>query len=316
MDTLSNVLQFCHGEIILDALCVLKGDFHITHDALPHKEAMFHLMLTGNCSITAACGTSYQIQQGDFLLLTQGQAHSVSHTSTPTQSTVQPIWQHTSKLLSIKSTQGASLGSDVDILCGRIRYQQNLGKALLQSLPAVLVAHLHQTPGVPALQLFTHTIRQEVALQTSGSWHIINALVQTLFVYALRSYTQQNPMQASWVLLLADARLAASVHAMLQQPEVNWSLHSLAQKANMSRATYARKFKALANTTPLNFLQNIRIMHASELLIHSKRTISDIACATGYRSEAAFSKVFKQHQGMPPSIWRRQHSNLNLATIL
>ncbi len=311
MDSLSQLIELCHGEMILDALCILDGEFDIPHDSLPKGEAMFHLVLTGSCIVTPENNQSYRIEQGDFFILTQGQSHRVSYKKNITKPQA-TFWQKTNQQLPIYTTSNAKIGTGLDLLCGRIRYPQHLGKALLQSLPPILNAHLYHKPGMPTLSLLTNILRQESASEELGSWSIINALAQTLLVYALRCYGQQNHLQASWIHLLSDERLSKSIQAMLQFPAYNWSLSRLAETANMSRATYARHFKNLSNETPLAVLQSIRIMHASQLLMHSKKSISTIAEASGYRSEAAFTKVFKQLQGNPPSIWRKQNSNNSL----
>lgn len=47
-----------------------------------------------------------------------------------------------------------------------------------------------------------------------------------------------------------------------------------------------------------------RIRQASELLVYTNRSVSDIAFALGFSSVAHLSKQFTQHRGLPPSHFR------------
>ncbi|ENM5747543.1 helix-turn-helix domain-containing protein [Vibrio mimicus] len=286
MGGLSKFLSLAQGELFQDIICLLERELIIPHQPLPAGEAMFHLVLDGHCWLRLDKEPPQHLGPGSFVLSSQGQAHSISR----------------------EVVEGHS--SYVDLLCGRIKYAKGAGNLLMQGLPAQICVCLSQYPGLPVLQLLTDTLRREYLQSKPGASAIINAIVQIIFAYALRAYANMNNSKPSWLTLLADERLGKSVQAMLRSPEQPWSLYSLGKLSSMSRATYARQFKDKSGSTPGEVLLTIRMMHASRLLINSRRTLVDIAEAVGYQSEAAFSKAFKSLLGVNPGQWRRQQRNL------
>lgn len=82
-------------------------------------------------------------------------------------------------------------------------------------------------------------------------------------------------------------------------------LASLAEIANFSPYHFHRIFKALVKE-PLNqYIQRIRIEKAAAMLSYStKDSVTDIALACGFRSPAAFARVFKTHFGVSATQWR------------
>ncbi|WP_328514845.1 helix-turn-helix transcriptional regulator [Ralstonia solanacearum] len=72
----------------------------------------------------------------------------------------------------------------------------------------------------------------------------------------------------------------------------------------MSRATYARHFKARADMTVWDFLTRVRMTLACDQLLHTRYSVGEIAARVGYQSEAAFGKAFRQLLGMTPARYR------------
>jgi transcriptional regulator GlxA family with amidase domain len=54
-----------------------------------------------------------------------------------------------------------------------------------------------------------------------------------------------------------------------------------------------------------DFLEQIRIKHATDLLFTSEKTIDEIAQDVGYNSAHAFRRAFKRVSGVLPSLYRK-----------
>ena len=78
----------------------------------------------------------------------------------------------------------------------------------------------------------------------------------------------------------------------------------------MSRSTFAARFRSLVQTAPLTYLNRWRMYLAASLLRDDRMNVSAVTERIGYESEAAFSKAFKGHFGMPPSAYRAQPSRV------
>jgi transcriptional regulator GlxA family with amidase domain len=81
-------------------------------------------------------------------------------------------------------------------------------------------------------------------------------------------------------------------------------LQSVARRFKISVRSLNRRFKVAADTTPLRYLQEIRIQHAKELLKRSNLSIAEICYQVGYQDTSYFSSLFKQMNGVTPLQYR------------
>ena len=79
----------------------------------------------------------------------------------------------------------------------------------------------------------------------------------------------------------------------------------LADRFQLSPRSLNRRFKQAANTTPLQYLQDLRIAQAKELLKQSNLVISEIADRVGYQDASYFTGLFKKINSVTPKEYRR-----------
>jgi len=72
-----------------------------------------------------------------------------------------------------------------------------------------------------------------------------------------------------------------------------------------SKSTLYRKLKSLTGLSPVEFIRNIRLKHAAQMLINNKGNISDIAFSVGFNDPKNFSKCFKAEFGLTPSEYQK-----------
>lgn len=302
MDSLTHLIQLARPQVSLDLRCRLAGSFLIDHEPSEPDIASFHIILDGSCVITPTKGESIKANAGDFILFPQGEGHRISDVrkSTCKQS---HITMNLDGHLPLR--QNCEGEADVDLLCGRFVLGKGPAELLFKSLPTPLHVSLAAQTSSPALQILVNLMRDEAARQDIGSLAIITALSHVLFVMALRVYSDQHPETASILSVLSDVRLGPSVQAMMANPAYSWTIEELGQVAAMSRATYARQFRTRAGSTVWEFLTQVRMMIASELLKNTNRNAADIGMEVGYQSEAAFGKAFQQSLGTTPGRYRR-----------
>jgi AraC-like DNA-binding protein len=99
--------------------------------------------------------------------------------------------------------------------------------------------------------------------------------------------------------------MGAAISAMHEDPAHRWTLQALAQRAGMSRSTFALKFKETVGASPLEYLTHWRMLLAGDRLTNSGDPISVIALSLGYESESAFSTAFKRVMGCSPRQYSR-----------
>jgi AraC-like DNA-binding protein len=77
----------------------------------------------------------------------------------------------------------------------------------------------------------------------------------------------------------------------------------------LSRTQLFRKMKSLINEAPANYIRNIRLQKAKELLETSDLTVSEVAYKSGFQTINHFTKIFKEEYGIPPSVYRHNNHN-------
>lgn len=82
------------------------------------------------------------------------------------------------------------------------------------------------------------------------------------------------------------------------------SLASLARQANVSARTFSRRFTADTGITPMQWVLRARIDRARELLERTNLTMTQIAEATGLRSDANLRRHFGSIIGTSPTAYR------------
>jgi AraC-like DNA-binding protein len=77
-----------------------------------------------------------------------------------------------------------------------------------------------------------------------------------------------------------------------------------ARVAGVSSSHLRRLFIQVRNESPRDALQRVAMERAAELLSETSHTIAAIAEQCGFAGAGEFSRAFKAHYKMPPSVWR------------
>ncbi len=83
-------------------------------------------------------------------------------------------------------------------------------------------------------------------------------------------------------------------------------LDEMAALAAMSRSTLLRHFRTALGTTPMDYLRNLRLQHAAQLLLNTRLTPAEIAERAGFPTLAYFFRAFKAKYGITPLIYRQK----------
>jgi len=86
----------------------------------------------------------------------------------------------------------------------------------------------------------------------------------------------------------------------------NFGPEDLAEKMGMSHSTLHRKLKEISNQTISQFIREIRLNKAKDLLLSEEITISEIAYKVGFGSPTYFNKCFHELFGVAPGEFKKQ----------
>jgi AraC-like DNA-binding protein/ABC-type Fe3+-citrate transport system substrate-binding protein len=86
------------------------------------------------------------------------------------------------------------------------------------------------------------------------------------------------------------------------------SREQLAAVAGLNPEHYSRIFRKYVGTSPMDYLANLRVEKAKELLQHTKHSVVEIGQMVGYMDPYHFSRRFKQLTGRSPAHFIREAS--------
>jgi transcriptional regulator GlxA family with amidase domain len=84
----------------------------------------------------------------------------------------------------------------------------------------------------------------------------------------------------------------------------NLSVESLAEKAGLSRRQFSRLFKSTFDSTPADFLEELRLSEARRRLLMPRTSLESVAAAVGFNSADAFRRAFQRRLGITPRGFR------------
>lgn len=86
------------------------------------------------------------------------------------------------------------------------------------------------------------------------------------------------------------------------------NVEELARGAHMSAGHLSREFRRIYGESPYAYLMTRRIERAMTLLRRGDLSVTEICFAVGFSSLGTFSTRFAELVGVPPSVYRRDHS--------
>lgn len=89
----------------------------------------------------------------------------------------------------------------------------------------------------------------------------------------------------------------------------NISIQSVADDLGLDRSYLHRLFKAVTGSSLQEYLLDLRIRKACDLLRRTNLSVSIIALSVSYEDTLYFSRLFKKKKGMSPTAYRTLHSS-------
>lgn len=96
-------------------------------------------------------------------------------------------------------------------------------------------------------------------------------------------------------------------NAILSNPREDWEIKKLAEIADVSPAHFQKLFKEETGITPIQFIKQIRLEKARELLETTFLRVQQIAYEAGIRDQSYFNRAFKEKYGLTPNQYREQN---------
>ncbi|HWK74347.1 MAG TPA: AraC family transcriptional regulator [Povalibacter sp.] len=319
MDVLSNVLHVTNLATIVLGSREFLPPWGLQIDGA--DKSAVHIVRRGSCWLRHGDAEPIKLNAGDVVLLANGGAHSLS--SDREGRDLEPYPQaiarsHNNIVPSLRGKPDPSAESTV-LQCAGYQFSQEGAHPLLTLLPPVIRIPADQANADSELQTLLRLLTQESTRRDVGTDLVVPRLIDTLFVYVLRTWLRDQPEgSAGWFGALRDPQIRKALSLIHESPQVPWTVESLAHQAAMSRAAFAKRFMDLVGEPPLAYVTRWRMDLAAKMLRESREPVARIAGRVGYLSETAFAKAFRRRRKMPPGAYRYQRaamSNVKLENV-
>jgi AraC-like DNA-binding protein len=87
-----------------------------------------------------------------------------------------------------------------------------------------------------------------------------------------------------------------------------FGVEKMADDIHLSRTQLFRKLKAIAGISPNEFINEIRLQRAAELILSKADTLTQISYSVGFNEQSYFAKRFRKKFGVAPSEYTHQNT--------
>lgn len=265
----------------------------------------FYVVAQGLAWVETKGLPAFSATAGDVLLLPTGAAHALRDAPGSPLLEMTPHVCQLHRALPGPRRFGGD-GPATVVVAGGFRLLADGASGLVRRLPAVIHLSRAELNHAPWLTPLVDLVVAESTHRRPGAGVVMSRLADVLLVHALRTLAGRHDCGASPLRALGDPSIAKALELLHAEPGAPWTVERLAQKVGVSRSGLATRFAALVGEPPLQYLARWRAMTAAKRLREGSESLTSIATAVGYASDAAFSKAFKREFGSSPGAFRRE----------
>lgn len=141
---------------------------------------------------------------------------------------------------------------------------------------------------------------------------LINSVIYLILALEIEQHKNdlKNAESNCYSLSQSDMEAVKAISEHIRNaPEIQYSLKYLSRKSGLSPFKLQEGFKMLHNRTVTDFIRNIRIEVAENLIRTTELNISEIVYSVGITSRSYFSKIFKEKYNCSPKHYQN-HQNI------
>jgi AraC-like DNA-binding protein len=300
MDPLSDVLS------LLKPRSYVAGGFDVGGNLAvrfgPHDGVKCYSVVSGQVWLQVeGVSEPVRLTTGDCFLLPRGWPFRLA-----TDLTAPPV-DALSLLANARRSGGVRIvngGGECVVIGGHFALTGDHAGMLLGALPPIV--HIRKESDKAAMRWSLERMRQELREGEPGGFLMAQHLAHLMLLQALRLHLAEgSEASVGWLFALSDKHIGAAITAVHDAPAHPWTLQTLAERAGMSRSTFALRFKERVGESPMEYLTRWRMLLAGDRLMNSSDPVSLIARSLGYESESAFSTAFKRVMGRSPRQYGR-----------
>jgi AraC family transcriptional activator of mtrCDE len=259
-----------------------------------------HFVVAGSGRLRSSSGQVMGLPLHSLALVGAGQAHAIEIGDPVEHETTAARPRPRDDQLDVFEA-GPHDSDELLVVCGRLQARYESGQGLFDGLTEPLVLDFASTPEMASV--FERMLIEE-RRRSSTSSMMMNVLMSEALILLFRQLCTEPECPLPWLSPLEDPRFSAPLAMMLEHPERDHTVESLAAAASMSRSAFSEAFKEATGLSPMVYLREVRLRRAAAMLNDSDQTIEQVAARSGYASRSQFSRAFSAQFGVSPSTFR------------
>ncbi|MGG1517857.1 AraC family transcriptional regulator [Paenibacillus oryzisoli] len=181
----------------------------------------------------------------------------------------------------------------------------------------IVKSYLEQAGFTPSSPVITCDREQEIRecfnqLFDANQRYYSKPLQMTSALYAFLALVLETARKEPSPALngsMKDAYVAQVISFLQNNYMRTMTIEEMAHSLGLNRKYMAGLFKAVTGTPPQQYLGELRLRKACELLTDTSLSIKEIAYSVGYLNQLHFTRMFKRAYGVAPSEYRVQGGN-------
>lgn len=277
----------------LSAEVYVSGDFCGTWavDTAGSRRIPFHLIGDGEAWLHFEGREPEHLGAKDLVVFPQDSHHIIANSSQkPNSDRV--------------NTPMSNEGDITKMVCGFFEFKNPSIFPLLDALSDVVLLRVGPGDTSSGALFFIDRILAELQSLQPGIYTAINQIAFLIFIEIIRQQVASGAIKDGLLNALFDSRIGKALNAIHQRADYQWTVESLAEQAAMSRSSFSSHFNKRVGVTPMKYLATWRMTEARRLLVSTQLSMAQIAEQSGYDSEVAFRKAFKNVLGETPGAVR------------
>lgn len=152
------------------------------------------------------------------------------------------------------------------------------------------------------MELFWQSFNQEMKAKDNLQIEMLQMMLKRYLILCTRFYKEQHEDDYSEISHHDTIR---SFNFLVEKHfRTKHTVKEYADLMNKSPKTLSNLFAKASNKTPLQYIQERKLIEARRGLVHSDKAVSEIAYEIGFEDVQSFSRFFKKKQGVSPTAYR------------
>lgn len=139
----------------------------------------------------------------------------------------------------------------------------------------------------------------ELRMERSSCTEMAEMYLRQLLILIARNYYSDERVKRGYHSMFDEV-----INQLHHEYQKDIAVSSLADHYHISCCWFIREFKRYTGYSPKQYLTNLRLQNAKELLNNHSLSVSEVANLVGYDNQLYFSRIFRKYIGLSPREYR------------